>query len=222
MKSIHWSTVCPNCLGNPAKVESLNDILGLTEWPHFSGNCWYCEGTGQDAFSIPKYLSLLESADYKHYGFFFKIDEEIARRLSISTWSDGPLTDAMNRVPWPTPESQKMLTVFYHEPFFSKIPGILPDDPEDVAGRVEYILKQELRFGLRRVATSCYPWREPKIHVRLIFSFLVQTYQFEQFVLKSRLAETKVLLQQWKDKPDADGNLVSTMCDETTRTFTYE
>lgn len=222
MKAINWSTVCPNCLGNPAKVESLNEVLGLAEFPHFSGLCWYCEGTGQDAFSIPKYLSLLESADYKHYGLSFKIDQEIARRLSISTWSEEPLTNAMNRVPWPTPESQNMLTVCYHESIFSKIPDILPDPQAVVPARVDYILKQELRFGLRRVATSCYPWLEPKIHVRLIFSFLVQTYQFELFVLKSRLAETKVLLQQWKDKPDADGNMVSTMCDETTRTFIYE
>lgn len=221
MKSIHWSTGCPNCGGQTSKIESLNDVFKLAEWPHFSGACWYCEGTGQEAFSIPQYLYLLESENYKHYGISFEVGQEIARRLSISTWSDGPLTDAMERVPWPTPESQKMLTVFYHEPFFSKIPGILPD-PEDVAGRVDYILKQEFRFGRGRIAESQQPWLPSKTHVKLIFSFLVQTYQFEQFVLKSRLAETKVSLQMWGKKLDTDGNLVSVLCNEATRTFIYE
>lgn len=230
MTTIQWNDNCPNCMGtNGEEPESLIRLIEHSV-PHvFPDVCWYCEDRQRNVISSGDYLHLLRQKTLNHAGVSFEKDQDFLRGLGVdNVWASSTLPNLLKRIPPPGAETEMYLKCYL-------FPGSLADltDLDPVAPAKSAIAQKEtLTFALRRKIVGINPfdytdhpsnWRDKRAEVVLDFRAIVYCYRVDNFILKSRLVENKVLVSVYQidlAKPDKEVqvNLLSTH----ERVFVYE
>ena len=217
MSTIHWNRKCPNCTGKtPDEIETIERLFEWAKPGMFPGTCWYCQDTGRELMIPLEYLNLLETRSCEHYGISVDADREIEECLGLPTGT------GLESVPIPLPQSPSQIL------YFTDSGADVPD--VEVRASFSYLTKGNFNLGLQRSVLSLpfeftangEEWERTMVELRLTFSFLVHVYRAgvsEQFILRSRLTQTRVLLSPRMINPN--DTTETRLLPETERLFVY-
>ncbi len=230
MTTIQWNDDCPNCAGTNSKEPMTLQTLIEYSVPHvFPDVCWYCEDRQRNVISSGDYLHLLRQKNLDHAGVSFEKDEEFLLGLGVDSFlAPNTLPNLLKRVPPPGAQTETYVR-FYLSPSY-------PDDLDDldpVAPATSIIAqKEKLTFGLRRKIVAINPfdytdhpstWKDKRVEVVLDFRAVVYCYRVDNFILKSRLVENKVLASVYQiNLANPDKEIQTTLLSTYERVFLYE
>lgn len=228
--SIQWNDNCPNC--TVKNNEEPVTLINLIEYsvPHvFPDGCWYCEDRQRNVISSGDYLHLLRQKNFDHAGVSFEKDEEFLRGLGVDSFlSPSTLPDLLKQIPPPGAGTAQYLKCYL---FHGQSVNLSGPDPVAPANSV-IAQKEKLTFRLCRKLVGINPfdytdhpstWKDKRVEVVLDFRAVVYCYRVDNFILKSRLVENKVLASVYQiNLANPDKEIQTTLLSTYERVFLYE